>query len=125
MVSKLRKSYNPFMPWKDIEKQRAAIRRHYYANKQAYIDKAYKKRREIRQWVYELKETTPCTDCKIQYPYYVMDFDPLQDKKVLVSKVINRGSWKQAKDEIAKCEIVCSNCHRIRTYKRNMLINNV
>jgi hypothetical protein len=113
------------MPWKDIEKQRAAIRRHYYANKQVYIDKAYRKRREIRKWVYELKENTPCTDCKKLYPYYVMDFDHLLDKKVLVSKVINNGSWKQAKEEIAKCEIVCSNCHRMRTYKRNIEINNV
>ena len=106
------------MPWKDKEKQREAIRKHYRENRQAYIDKAYRKRDAIRKWVYDLKETTPCKDCLGRFPYYVMDFDHLTDKKILVSRVINNGSWAQAKEEIAKCEIVCSNCHRIRTYNR-------
>lgn len=106
------------MPWKDIEKQRAAIKKHYYANRQVYIDKASQKRRDLRRWVYDLKEATPCTDCGKSYPYYVMDFDHLADKKILISKVVNSGSWKQTKGEIAKCEIVCLNCHRIRTFNR-------
>lgn len=106
------------MPWKDIEKQRAAIRRHYYANRQAYIDKAYRKRQTLRNWVNDIKTNTPCTDCGVMYPYYVMDFDHLDNKKILVSKVINSGSWVQTKAEIAKCEVVCSNCHRIRTFNR-------
>ncbi len=106
------------MPWLDKDKQRAAIRKHYYANKQTYIDKAYKKRQAVRDWVNNIKTITPCTDCGVKYPYYVMDFDHLTDKKVLISKVINSGSWKQTKDEIEKCELVCSNCHRIRTFNR-------
>lgn len=106
------------MPWKDKEKQREAIRKHYYANRQTYIDKAYKKRNALRQWVYELKEKTPCADCDKRYPFYVMDFDHLEDKQVLVSKIINSGSWLKTQTEIAKCEIVCSNCHRKRTFVR-------
>lgn len=109
------------MPWKDKEKQREAIRRHYYANRQYYIDKAYKKRDILRRWVYDLKNKTPCTDCGIQYPYYVTDFDHVGEKGVkknIISKLINSGSTKQVKEEIAKCELVCSNCHRIRTYNR-------
>lgn len=106
------------MPWKDKEKQREAVRKHYEKNRQYYIDKASRKRRELRAWVYDLKNNTPCKDCGVQYPYYVMDFDHLEDKKVLVSKVINTGSWTQTKAEILKCDIVCSNCHRIRTYTR-------
>ncbi len=109
------------MPWKDKEKQREAIRKHYYANRQKYINKAYKKRFELRKWIGELKENTPCADCKNKYPYYVMDFDHLGDKKILVSKVINSGSWVQTKAEIAKCEIVCSNCHRTRTHERRLV----
>ena len=108
------------MAWKDPEKQREAIRKHYYANKQYYLDKAYRKRDALRRWVYELKNNTPCTDCGVQYPYYVTDFDHIgDDKKVdTVSKLINSGSTKKVKEEIAKCELVCSNCHRIRTYNR-------
>lgn len=106
------------MPWKDKEKQRQAIREHYYKNRDVYIQKAYRKREAIRDWLYELKAKTPCKDCGINYPYYVMDFDHLSDKKVLVSKVVNSGSWTQVKTEVAKCEIVCSNCHRARTFNR-------
>ncbi len=106
------------MPWKDIEKRWEAIRKHYYANRQIYIDKASRKRQELREWVCSLKSSTPCKDCKIQYPYFVMDFDHISNKKIIVSKVINGGSWKKTKAEIAKCDLVCSNCHRLRTYKR-------
>lgn len=107
------------MPWKDKEKQREAIRKHYYAHRQAYIDKAYKKRLELRKWVYQLKHNNPCTDCNQRFPYYVMDFDHLENKNNTVSRLINTGSKKQVIEEIAKCELVCSNCHRIRTYARN------
>lgn len=106
------------MPWKDREKQREAIRKHYYANRRTYIEKAYRKRQAIREWLIDLKENTPCTDCKKLYPFYVMDFDHLNDKSLMVSKVANSGSWKKTKEEISKCEIVCSNCHRIRTHNR-------
>jgi hypothetical protein len=27
-------------------------------------------------------------------------------------------SWKAIKKEIEKCEVVCANCHRIRTHDR-------
>lgn len=106
------------MPWKDIEKQRAAIRRHYYANRQLYIDKALRQKREVRNWVNKVKEASPCTDCKKSYPYYVMDFDHLGDKQMEINKLINKCSIKRLKEEIEKCELVCSNCHRIRTHKR-------
>jgi hypothetical protein len=108
----------PDMPWKDIEKQRAAIRKHYYANRKIYIDKAQKRRKELRAWFNKLKQSTPCADCKVNYPYYVMDFDHLQKKSQEVSKLINTGNAKRLKEEIALCELVCSNCHRIRTYNR-------
>ncbi len=110
------------MPWKDKDKQREAIRRHYYANREYYIQKAYKKRDTLRKRVYELKNVTPCADCKILYPSYVTDFDHIETrgKKLgTVSRLINSGSTKQVEEEIAKCELVCANCHRARTYKRS------
>jgi len=111
------------MPSKDIEKRRAAIKRHYYANRQYYIDKASKKRDDLRKWVHDLKDTTPCTDCGIQYRYYVTDFDHISEKGTktkAVSQVINSGSIAKVRAEIAKCELVCANCHRTRTYRRIM-----
>jgi len=109
------------MAWKDKEKQREAIRKHYYANREYYIQKAHNKRKAVRQWVYELKNSTPCTDCGIQYPSYVTDFDHIGtngNKTNTISRIINNGSFKQVQEEIKKCELVCANCHRIRTHNR-------
>jgi hypothetical protein len=109
------------MPSKDIEKRRAAVRKHYYANREYYIKKSYKKRNELREWVYNLKKETPCMDCKKSFPYYVMDFDHIKEqgyKINTISRLINTGSIRQVKEEIEKCELVCANCHRIRTFSR-------
>ena len=75
------------MPWKDIEKQRAAIRRHCYANREYYIEKAQRKRRELRKWLNELKQASKCAGCGINYPYYVMDFDHIGEKKWKINKL--------------------------------------
>jgi hypothetical protein len=106
------------MPWKDIEKQRAAIRRHYYANREVYIEKAQRKRRELRKWLNELKQESPCRDCNTKYPYFVMDFDHIGGKNMEINRLINYGNAKKLKEELSICELVCSNCHRIRTHKR-------
>jgi hypothetical protein len=90
---------------------------HYEANKKKYIKKAKKWRKTFCNWVDTLK-MAPCVDCKIQYPPYVMDFDHLHDKEFTISSVKADKGKQKVLDEIKKCELVCSNCHRIRTHKR-------
>ena len=65
-------------------------------------------------------KSKPCADCKKRYPPYVMDFDHLGSKKktAAVSALLRRSAYKQALAEVKKCELVCANCHRIRTFKR-------
>ena len=106
------------MAYKNIEDSRAAIRRHYYANKEMYLAKNKRRREELRRFINELKDATPCTDCGIRYPYYVMDFDHLRDKSGTISNITKANNLRALKVEIEKCEIVCANCHRDRTYKR-------
>lgn len=106
------------MPYKDIENSRAAIRRHYYANKEKYLEKNKKRRQELRLYVNSIKASSPCADCGVQYPYYVMDFDHLGDKVDIISRLVLANNASALKREIEKCEIVCSNCHRERTYNR-------
>ena len=80
-----------------------------------------KQKAYLADYIRQLKSNSPCIDCKVSYPYYVMDFDHVRGvKHKNVSELISTLSKKKIDLEIAKCEIVCSNCHRIRTHMRKM-----
>jgi hypothetical protein len=57
-------------------------------------------------------------DCKGKFPYYVLDFDHRDPnlKKFSLNRMHLRNSWEQMIEEIAKCDVVCANCHRVRSY---------
>lgn len=58
----------------------------------------------------------PCVDCKHKFPPCVMDFDHVRGKKKFG---IGTGHTRPRADvlkEIKKCDLVCANCHRIRTW---------
>lgn len=102
----------------DRERQREAERRWYQANKAKVAAKKDRKRERLRKLVRAAKDR-PCADCGVSYPYYVMDLDHLgEDKTMIVSKLVNFGATGRVLEEIAKCEAVCSNCHRARTWRR-------
>jgi hypothetical protein len=84
-----------------------------------------KQKAYLAQYIRDLKEKSPCGDCGKFYPYYVMDFDHVRGvKHANVMELISTLSKKKIDLEIAKCEIVCSNCHRIRTHMRKMAKRN-
>ena len=60
----------------------------------------------------------PCADCGGTFDPVCMDFDhrPGVTKRFNVS-TIGRHSRSTLLAEIAKCDVVCSNCHRLRTYR--------
>ena len=77
-----------------------------------YDKQEFKKRLQI------IKEKSGCLDCG-EKNHIVLDFDHLTNKKYNISRMIHDGfSWAAIKKEIAKCEVVCANCHRIRTHNR-------
>ena len=99
--------------------QRAYGRAHYRANQLHYSERNKAARKKFNEEIRKLKER-PCADCGVSYPYYVMDFDHLKDKLAEVSYLATWGRRKQAVAEIKKCEVVCSNCHRERSYQREL-----
>ena len=111
------------MPYKDknspeaLESLRRARRKYYHSHKETEKARNSSSRRVIKEYIREAKNV-PCTDCKLSYPYYVMDFDHLQDKVFTISKLASWKSLELVKTEIAKCEVVCSNCHRVRSFRR-------
>ena len=85
-----------------------------------YLDRLASERdraRRNREFIAALKRK-PCTDCGNTFPTECMDFDHVNgDKRFLISQMAYWGRETILK-EIAKCELVCSNCHRIRTKRR-------
>ncbi len=96
-----------------------SCRRQYY--QKTKVERALTQRRSREKKIKMLRESkdVPCVDCDQRYPYYVMDFDHISgEKNSVVSRIVVEGSIKALAREILKCEVVCSNCHRIRTHKR-------
>jgi hypothetical protein len=60
----------------------------------------------------------PCMDCGIKYPIHVMDFDHARDVKTAAVSRMTSLAVETVLKEIAKCDVVCSNCHRERTHRR-------
>lgn len=101
-------------------RNREARMRHYEKNKPAYQARARERDRRLQSMIRELK-TAPCLDCWVAYPWYVMDFDhrPGEAKVMDVGIMVRRGlSEAKIRAEIAKCDVVCANCHRERTFSR-------
>lgn len=59
-----------------------------------------------------------CRDCHRGFPPEAMDFDHVRGTKV--AGITQMWSWGRARvlAEIAKCELICANCHRERTVFR-------
>ncbi len=62
-----------------------------------------------------------CIDCDGFFPDYVFDFDHINGKKgrKSISRLLRSGATiNRLLEEVEDCELVCANCHRIRTYSR-------
>jgi len=97
---------------------KAYNKKHYERNKIDYIRRAKQRRKQLRDFIIKAK-SIPCFDCKKTYPYYVMGFDHINGQKsYTIGEVAHSGiPIEKLKKEIKKCEVVCANCHAIRTFK--------
>lgn len=103
-----------------MSNRQAYNRTYYLKTRERYAEKRARSRELNRQKVSQaIKEakSRPCADCGVQYPHYVMDFDHRGDKKFNIGASRNKG-LRQVLAEIAKCDVVCANCHRERTHGR-------
>lgn len=73
-------------------------------------------RKRVAEHVRKLKDK-PCADCKIKYPYYVMQFDHLGEE-LKTAGIAQLRTIAAIDIEVKKCEVVCANCHAERTQKR-------
>jgi len=102
------------MPYKSKEK----VKDYQIKHRKRIQEKQNQRRAKLAS---EIK-SKPCTDCGNCFPPECMDFDHVRGKKLCnVAAIISSGkSDALLYAEIAKCDLVCANCHRIRTRKRKL-----
>lgn len=70
-------------------------------------------------YINNYKNERCCVDCNTKYPPYVLQFDHCKGTKSnSIKNMKHNSSLNTIIKEIEKCELVCANCHRNRTYKR-------
>ena len=92
----------------------------YYKNKDRYYAVAKNRQEWLRSKVREAK-SVPCADCAQSFDPVCMDFDHLPEfiKEYDISYMVrHRMAWSRIEAEISKCEVVCANCHRLRSKDR-------
>ena len=105
------------MPYKDPAKRKeyhkAYNKKHYAENRDYWLEKSKKQKIRKREWFQAIKADLSCQRCKADHPA-VLDFHHHEDNKLFtVSEGLDRYSEKKMLEEIAKCEVLCANCHRI------------
>ncbi len=90
----------------------------------------YKVMYDTRYTKYNTLKMHPCMDCGfIPKVPYQMHFDHRAptEKKFTIARMVTRTPWEVLLAEVAKCDLVCANCHALRTdlgwkngtYKKN------
>ncbi|KKL50104.1 hypothetical protein LCGC14_2308860 [marine sediment metagenome] len=92
----------------------------YEANKARIAARIKIRRLETAAFIRSLKDGKPCVDCDTVHPYWRLEFDHLREKTISVSHILKEKHWgrKRILKEVAKCDLVCANCHRDRTQDR-------
>ena len=110
-----RRQYN--QQWYQANKPRVSKEqaRYYQENRAAHNARTNKRRNSLHDFIDDQKKGKACVRCGIA-DYRVLDFhhiDPSQ-KKINLNMAWKQNVGKQAiLAEIAKCELICANCHRI------------
>jgi len=92
--------------------------RYYRRNKALVQNKAKQRQIVKREALAALKLKHGCTDCGYNKHPSALDFDHLTNKSFVISKACSSLPLSKLMIEVEKCEVVCANCHRIRTASR-------
>ena len=78
------------------------------------------RRSKLAAWNHGLKASSPCADCGGFFHPIAMTWDhlPGSEKVDEVSNLVKAGKTLKARAEIEKCELVCANCHAVRSFER-------
>lgn len=105
------------MPIKDPERrreyQKKYMRKWYEENKNKHITYVRNREKKILKWLKEYKSILKCEKCGENHPA-CLDFHHInpKEKRFSLGKAKSHLTIKSLKSEIAKCKVLCANCHR-------------
>jgi hypothetical protein len=100
------------------ESDRAIKKRRYEETKHLWRERQAKNRKRARDHIWSIKTQSKCK-CGAKHPA-VLDFhhqDPSQKEVGIHEMIQDKWSIARIGKELAKCVIMCSNCHRILHYQ--------
>jgi len=97
----------------------ASARRTLGRGSSTYLDRKRARWQDQARLLDRLRDL-PCADCGRRFSPCAMDFDHRDPglKRYGVTRMIGRAGTARILAEVAKCDIVCANCHRSRTLAR-------
>lgn len=103
---------------------RQAGQRNTMCNRCLYVKYTRPEAQRKTQVISEYKLSVGCVDCGFNAHPAALEFDhlPGSDKKFNVMEKVGSYSLDRIWQEVAKCEVVCANCHAIRTTERRTLV---
>ena len=102
------------------ERFQAYHRKHYKTHRVQRLASNKARRAELQARVNNLK-FKPCMDCEWKFDVHCMQFDHRDPKQKLFSiatAVAQCYEWSRIEQEIKKCDLVCANCHAVRTWRQ-------
>ena len=106
--------------WRYIDRQRPA-----YTCRQCDRDIANKRKRISRAYVAQYKLDKGCERCGYNKTHYALDLCHIDRETKTHCYKTNRSAYnqnwapKRLEEELAKCKVLCSNCHREETALEN------
>ena len=90
------------------------LKMHYHNNKSYYLDKNKRRKKSVKEWYEKIKRGLKCSVCS-EDDIICLDFhhpDPTTKEFPIAECIHRRVSIKRLENEIQKCIVLCSNCHR-------------
>jgi hypothetical protein len=103
------------MPYKDPERQRQAQREHYERNKANYLKRTQDYKGRIRRELAHYKAERGCANCGIDIPVVLVfhHVDEIEKIDTISNMAGDARGRKMIWAEVAKCIVLCQNCHMI------------
>jgi|ERR1041385_448641 hypothetical protein len=105
------------------ETRLASAKKYRRTHPEVIVRLRHKYQKQSRELMNKFKNK-PCFDCQGWFAPCQMEFDrrPGEIKEFEIGNRYNSNPTRLYR-EMKKCDLICSNCHRLRTWKRSLGIN--